>query len=100
MQCEICDQEIEGLKTCDHPKNAYCALFAKKAEKDIKQFGPKHYKTLADLEVGETFRYKGSADDDWHTVSAIDNEKIYYPGYLSDRPNSNYRVDNVEVIIR
>lgn len=96
MICELCNQE--NPITCDHSKNAYCALFLKSAEKDIKQFGPKHYKTLADLEVGDTFRYKGSDENDWHTVSGIDEQKIYYPGYLKD--DSNYRVENVEVIVK
>jgi hypothetical protein len=98
--CDICDLELDGISECEHPKNAYCALFLKSAEKDIKQFGPKHYKTLADLEIGDTFRYKGSDENDWHTVSGKDDEKIYYPGYLPDKPESNYRVENVEVIVK
>jgi hypothetical protein len=98
MLCELCNQE--NPITCDHPKNAYCALFLKNAEKDMKLFGPKHYKTLADLEIGDTFRYKGSDQDDWHTVSHKDEVKIYYPGYMADKPESNYRVENVEVIVK
>lgn len=98
MWCELCNQENPII--CDHPKNAYCALFLKSAEKDIKQFGPKHYKALSDLEIGETFRYKGSDENDWHTVSGKDEAKIYYAGYLPDVPESNYRVENVEVIVK
>lgn len=98
MQCDLCHQE--NPTTCDHDKNGYCMLFGKEAEKDIKQYGPKHYKTLADLQPGDTFRYKGSDENDWHTVSKVDDEKLYYPGYLPDRPESNYRVENVEVIVK
>jgi len=94
MQCELCNQE--NPTTCDQHKNGYCLLFNKQAEKDIKQFGPKHYKTLADLEVGDTFRYKGSDENDWHTVSGKDEVKIYYPGVNNQQ--SNYRTENVEVI--
>lgn len=102
MTCEVCKAEnvTVSSETCRHPKNAYCALYQLEAEKDIKRFGPKKYKTLADLQVGETFRYKGSDEEDWHTVSAADSEKIYYTGYLADRLESNYRVENVEVIIK
>lgn len=98
MICELCNQE--NPSTCDHGKNGYCLLFNKQAEKDIKAFGPKNYKTLADLQPGDTFRYKGSDENDWHTVSSVDEQKIYYPGYLPDKPESNYRVENVEVIVK
>ncbi len=56
--------------------------------------------TLKELKVGDTFRYIGSEEDDWHTVSAITEEKLYYPGYFADRPESNHRVDNVSVILK
>lgn len=102
MICEVCNKEADGLTECAHPKNAYCALYQAQAEKDILRFGPKIYKTLADLEIGDTFRYKGSDEDedDWHTVSGKDEEKIYYPGYFADKPESNYRVENVQVIVK
>lgn len=96
--CDICDLELDGLSECQHPKNAYCALYAKQAEKDIKQYGPKHYKTLADLQPGETFRYKGSDENDWHVVSKVDEKKLYYAGVNNEQ--SNYRVENVEVIVK
>lgn len=56
--------------------------------------------TLADLKVGDTFRYQNSAEDDWHKVSKVDDERLYYPGYLPDLPEKNYRVDNVSVILK
>lgn len=101
MWCEVCELECDLLLLeCEHPKNAYCAMYQANAKKDIKQFGPKHYKALSDLEIGETFRYKGSDENDWHTVSGKDEAKIYYAGYLPDVPESNYRVENVEVIVK
>lgn len=96
MQCEICSQE--NPTACDHPKNGYCELFREPAEKDITRFGPKHYKTLADLQPGETFRYKGSDENDWHIVSRIEGNKLYYAGVNNEQ--SNYRVENVEVIVK
>lgn len=100
MHCEVCQLESDLLLECEHPKNAYCAIYQAQAEKDIRLFGPKHYKTLADLQLNDTFRYKGSDENDWHTVSKIDSEKVYYAGYLPDVPQSNYRVENVEVIVK
>lgn len=101
MHCEVCQLESDLLLSeCEHPKNAYCALYSAQAEKDIKRFGPKNLKTLADLQPNDTFRYKGSDEDDWHTVIRIDDEKIYYAGYLPDKPETNYRVENVEVIVK
>lgn len=88
MICELCNQE--NPVTCDHPKNGYCALFPDK----------KKFKTLADLQIGDTFRYKGSDENDWHTVSSLDDEKLYYPGFLTDKPQSNYRTNNVQVICK
>lgn len=96
MQCELCKQE--NPTSCDHGKNGYCLLFGKQAEKDIKQFGPKSFKALIDLQPGETFRYKNSAEDDWHTVSKVDAKKLYYAGVNNEQ--SNYRVENVEVIVK
>jgi len=99
MICELCELECDLLlQECEHPKNAYCAMYQAKAEKDIKQFGPKHYKTLADLEVGDTFRYKNSDENDWHVVSRIDEKKLYYAGINNEQ--SNHRVENVEVIVK
>lgn len=100
MNCEVCGIDPNTIQECNHPKNGYCALFLKQAKKDGKRFGPKNYKQLTDLQVGDTFRYKGSAEDDWHTVSKVDSDMIYYSGYLPDKPNSNYRVENVEVILK
>lgn len=98
MKCEVCDLDPGTIATCDHPKNAYCALYTKQAEKDIRQFGPKNLKTLADLQPGETFRYKGSDENDWHIVSKVDDKKFYYAGVNNEQ--SNYRVENVEVIVK
>ena len=101
MWCDLCELECDLLlMECEHPKNAYCAMYQSQAEKDMKIFGPKNYKTLADLQPGDTFRYKGSDENDWHTVSSVDEKKLYYPGYLPDKPASNYRVENVEVIVK
>src|SRR3954467_13586028 len=100
MNCEVCEIDPSTIQECNQPKNGYCALYLKQAKKDAAKFDPKKYKLLVELEVGDTFRYKGSADDDWHTVIKVDKEKIYYPGYVSDCPNSNYRVENVEVILK
>jgi len=96
MQCELCNQE--NPVSCDHGKNGYCLLFNQQAEKDKSMFGPKNMKTLADLEIGETFRYKNSDPDDWHTVSGKDEAKIYYSGGNTEQ--SNFRVENVEVIVK
>lgn len=98
MKCEICGEDPLTLVFCQHPKNGYCGLFLLQAEKDAKTFAGKT--TLVDLAVGDTFRYKNSDENDWHTVIKVDEEKIYYPGYLSDYPNSNYRVNNIEVILK
>lgn len=101
MHCEVCQLESDLLLSeCEHPKNGYCALYRAKAEKDIRHHGPKNLKTLADLQQNDVFRYKGSDENDWHTVSGIDEQKIYYAGYMPDKPESNYRVENVEVIVK
>ena len=103
MNCEVCGltpEQIKEIGTCLHNKNGYCYLFLQQAEKDKNFFGPKNYKTLADLQPGDTFRYKGSDENDWHTVSRVDEEKLYYTGYLPDKPQSNYRTDNVQVICK
>lgn len=100
MICELCELQIDALTECEHTKNGYCGLFLKQADLDKKKFGPKNYKTLADLQANDTFRYKGSDENDWHTVTRIDDEKLYYPGYLADQPQSNYRTNNVEVILK
>ncbi len=57
-------------------------------------------KPLSELVPGDEFRYQNSAEDDWHKVISVDEEKLYYPGYLPDKPESNYRVDNVVVILK
>jgi hypothetical protein len=96
MICELCNKE--NPTTCDQHKNGYCLLFNKQAEKDIRQFGPKSFKTLADLQPHDTFRYKGSDENDWHVVSRIDEKKLYYAGVNNEQ--SNHRVENVEVIVK
>ena len=98
MICELCNLDPNTLTDCKHPKNAYCGLYQKQAAQDNLLFGPKKYKTLAQLQTGDVFRYKGSEEDDWHTVSSIDAERLYYPGVLKSQ--SNYRSDNVLVIVK
>lgn len=56
--------------------------------------------TLAELKPNDTFRYIGSDENDWHTVINTDDDKLYYPGYLKDKPESNHRVGNVRVILK
>lgn len=93
MICELCDQSTPV--TCDHPKNGYCLLYREQCKKDLKSIG-KH--TLADLETGDTFRYIGSDQNDWHLVTSVDETKVYYAGgYQGD---SNYRFDNVPIILK
>src|SRR5579863_996414 len=100
MICEICSQDSDQVTECKHPKNAYCALYQKQAIADHLLYRPKKYRTLAQLEVGDVFRYKGSEEDDWHTVSKVDEQKIYYAGLQADKPQSNWRTDNVLVICK
>jgi len=53
--------------------------------------------TLKELKSGDTFRYQNSDEQDWHTVSAVDEDRLYYPGNIAQ---SNHRSDNVLVILK
>lgn len=55
--------------------------------------------TLDKLKAGDTFRYIGSDEQDWHTVIEVKEDKIYYPGNLKDRPQTNHRT-KTEVILK
>lgn len=92
MLCELCGQFNPG--TCEHPKNAYCLLFNQQAKKDIDNIG-KH--RLMDLETGDTFRYVGSDENDWHVVTLVDENKVYYAGGYAGE--SNYR-NEVKIIVK
>lgn len=89
MLCELCGQFNPG--TCEHPKNGYCLRFIEKAKKNIR----KH--RLMDLETGDTFRYIGSDENDWHVVTSLDEQKVYYTGGYS--VESNYR-NEVKIIVK